>query len=69
MKERLQNFNICCYCGFIMLLIFSGLGVFSLSSMTNSAKAIDNQSVSTVLNTQRILSLGIAQQLAMVTQI
>ena len=69
MKERLQNFNICCYCGFIMLLIFSGLGVFSLSSMMNSAKAIDNQSVSTVLNTQRILPLGIAQQLATATQI
>ena len=69
MKERLQNFNICCYCGFIMLLIFFGLGVFSLSSMTNSAKAIDNQSVSTILNTQRILPLGIAQQLATATQI
>lgn len=51
-----------------MLLIFFGLGVFPLSSMTNSAKAIDNQSGSTVLNTQRILPLGVAQQLATATQ-
>jgi uncharacterized protein GlcG (DUF336 family) len=37
--------------------------------MTNTANAIDNnQSVSTVLNTQRILPLGVAQQLATATQ-
>jgi uncharacterized protein GlcG (DUF336 family) len=68
MKEKLQNSNICWSCGFIILLIFSGLGVLSLSSMTNTVKAIDNQSVSTVLNTQRVLPLGLAQQLAAATQ-
>jgi uncharacterized protein GlcG (DUF336 family) len=68
MKEKLHDFNLCWGCGFIILFIFFGLGVFSLSSMTNSAKAIDNQSGSTVLNTQRILPLGVAQQLATATQ-
>lgn len=69
MKEKLQGFNIYWDCGFIMLLLFSGLGVLFLSSMTNSANAIDNQSVSTGLNTQRVLPLAVAQQLAAATQI
>jgi uncharacterized protein GlcG (DUF336 family) len=69
MKQKLHDSNLCSNCGFIILIILFGLGVFSLSSMTNSAKAIDNnQSGSTVLNTQRILPLGVAQQLATATQ-
>jgi uncharacterized protein GlcG (DUF336 family) len=36
--------------------------------MTNITKAIGNQTVPTVLNTQRILPLGIAQQLATAAQ-
>ncbi len=68
MKEKLQNSNIYWSCGFIILLIFSALGVFSLSSTTNTVKAINNQTVPTVLNTHQVLPLGLAQQLATATQ-
>ena len=68
MKEKLQNSNMYFDSRFIVLVILSGLVVFSLSFMTNSAKASDNQSVSMVLNTQQVLPLEIAQQLAMATQ-
>jgi uncharacterized protein GlcG (DUF336 family) len=68
MKERLQSFNIDWDCRFIALLILSGLVVFSLSYISNSASATDNQSASMVLNTQQVLPLQVAQQLAMATQ-
>lgn len=56
------------YSRFLVLMILSGLGVFFLSFMVNDAKATEDNSTSMVLNTQHIIPLKVAQQLAMATQ-
>ncbi len=56
------------YSRFLVLMILSGLGVFFLLFMVNDAKATEDNSTSMVLNTQHIIPLKVAQQLAMATQ-
>ena len=68
MKDRLKNSNMHLRYRFIMLLALSGLVVIFLPSMANSVKSTDNGATTTTLITQRVLPLGIAQQLANATQ-
>jgi uncharacterized protein GlcG (DUF336 family) len=68
MKDRLKNSNMHLRHRFIMLLALSGLVVIFLPSMANSVKSTDNGATTTTLITQRVLPLGIAQQLATATQ-
>jgi len=68
MKIKLLDSNKSKYSRFIILVILSGLGVFFLSFMANDAKATEANSTSMVLNTQNIIPLKVAQQLAMATQ-
>ena len=65
---KLLDFNKFKYSRFLVLIILSGLGVFFLSFMVNAAKATEDNSTSMVLNTQHIIPLKVAQQLAMATQ-
>ena len=68
MKIKLPDSNKSKYSRFLVLMILSGLGVFLLSFMVNDAKATGDNSTSMVLNTQHIIPLKVAQQLAMATQ-
>ena len=68
MKMKLLDFNKFKYSRFLVLIILSGLGVFFLSFMVNAVKATEDNSTSMVLNTQHIIPLKVAQQLAMATQ-
>jgi len=68
MKIKLLDSNKSKYSRFLILVILSGLWVFFLSFMANNAKATEANSTSMVLNTQHIIPLKVAQQLAMATQ-
>jgi uncharacterized protein GlcG (DUF336 family) len=68
MKIEIPCFNEFRYSELLVLVIISGLGVFFMSFILNEARATGDNSTSIVLNTQHIIPLKVAQQLATATQ-
>jgi uncharacterized protein GlcG (DUF336 family) len=56
------------YSGFLVLIIFSGLGISCISYLANDAKATVQNSTLIALNTQHVIPLKLAQQLVAATQ-
>jgi len=68
MKPKILGYNEFRHSRLLVLMIISGLGVFFISFIGNEARAAEENSTSMVLNTQHIIPLKVAQQLAMATQ-
>jgi uncharacterized protein GlcG (DUF336 family) len=68
MKMKIINKDHLKYPGILILVIFTGLGIYSVSFLGSDVTATLNNSTAIALKTQHIIPLELAQQLVQATQ-